>query len=148
MTAFYEIVPAGSDEKIADVDPLKYQKRTESGRGEVCTVKLRWKKPDGDTSALKEIPIAEAQITSKTPSEDFRFASAVAEFALLVGDSKFKGAASFNAILDRARKSKGADAEGYRAEFIRLVETAELLAPAKKPSASGQNGDVKVDADI
>ena len=83
MTAFYEIVPAGSDEKIADVDPLKYQKRTESGRGEVCTVKLRWKKPDGDTSMLKEIPISEAQITSKTPSEDFRFASAVAEFELL-----------------------------------------------------------------
>ena len=36
MTALYEIVPAGSDEKVADVDTLKYQKRTESGRGEVC----------------------------------------------------------------------------------------------------------------
>ena len=129
MTAFYEIVPAGSDEKIADVDPLKYQKRTESGRGEVCTVKLRWKKPDGDTSMLKEIPISEAQITSKTPSEDFRFASAVAEFALLASDSKFKGGASFDKILDRARHAKGEDLEGYRAEFIRLVETAQLLAP-------------------
>lgn len=127
MTAFYEIVPAGSDEKIADVDPLKYQKRTESGRGEVCTVKLRWKKPDGDTSMLKEIPISEAQITSKTPSVDFRFASAVAEFALLLKDSKFKGAASFDSVLERARSAKGEDAEGYRAEFIRLVETAELL---------------------
>ena len=127
MTAFYEIVPAGSDEKIADVDPLKYQKRTESGRGEVCTVKLRWKKPDGDTSMLKEIPISEAQITPKTPSEDFRFASAVAEFALLLKDSKFKGAASFDSVLERARSAKGEDTEGYRAEFIRLVETAELL---------------------
>lgn len=129
MTAFYEIVPAGSDEKIADVDPLKYQKRTESGRGEVCTVKLRWKKPDGDTSMLKEIPISEAQITSKTPSEDFRFASAVAEFALIMSDSKFKGDASFDKILDRARHAKGEDLEGYRAEFIRIVETAQLLAP-------------------
>ena len=129
MTAFYEIVPAGSDEKIADVDPLKYQKRTESGRGEVCTVKLRWKKPDGDTSMLKEIPIAEAQITSKTPSEDYRFASAVAELALLLSDSKFKGDASFDRILDRARHAKGEDLEGYRAEFIRLVETAQLIAP-------------------
>ncbi len=129
MTAFYEIVPAGSDEKVADVDPLKYQKRTESGRGEVCTVKLRWKKPDGDTSMLKEIPIAEAQITSKTPSEDYRFASAVAELALLLSDSKFKGDASFDRILDRARHAKGEDLEGYRAEFIRLVETAQLMAP-------------------
>ena len=130
MTAFYEIVPAGSDEKVADVDPLKYQKRTESGRGEVCTVKLRWKKPDGDTSMLKEIPVAEAQITSKTPSEDFRFASAVAEFALLLSDSKFKGDASFDKILDRALHAKGEDLEGYRAEFIRLVETAQLLTPS------------------
>ena len=128
MTAFYEIVPAGSEEKVADVDPLKYQKRTESGRGEVCTVKLRWKKPDGDTSMLKEIPIAERAITLETPSEDFRFASAVAEFALLVEDSKFKGAASFGEVLKLARAAKGEDAEGYRAEFIRLVETAELLA--------------------
>ena len=130
MTAFYEIVPAGSDEKVADVDPLKYQKRTEAGRGEVCTVKLRWKKPDGDTSMLKEIPIAEAQITLNTPSEDFRFASAVAEFALIMSDSKFKGDASFDKILDRARHAKGEDLEGYRAEFIRLVETAQLLAPS------------------
>ena len=127
MTALYEIVPAGSDEKVADVDPLKYQKRTESGRGEVCTVKLRWKKPDGDTSVLREIPVAEKTVASETPSADFRFAAAVAEFALLASDSKFKGAASFASVLERARSAKGEDAEGYRAEFIRLVETAELL---------------------
>ena len=148
MTAFYEIVPAGSDEKIADVDPLKYQKRTESGRGEVCTVKLRWKKPDGDTSMLKEIPISEAQITSKTPSEDFRFASAVAEFALLASDSKFKGDASFDRILDRARHAKGEDLEGYRAEFIRLVETAQLIAPPTPPPPPAPGGNRPVEGDL
>ena len=148
MTAFYEIVPAGSDEKIADVDPLKYQKRTESGRGEVCTVKLRWKKPDGDTSMLKEIPISEAQITSKTPSEDFRFASAVAEFALLASDSKFKGGASFDKILDRARHAKGEDLEGYRAEFIRLVETAQLLAPPAPQMPPAPAGNRPVEGDL
>ncbi len=148
MTAFYEIVPAGSDEKIADVDPLKYQKRTESGRGEVCTVKLRWKKPDGDTSMLKEIPISEAQITSKTPSEDFRFASAVAEFALIMSDSKFKGGASFDKILDRARHAKGEDLEGYRAEFIRLVETAQLIAPPTPPPPPAPAGNRPDEGDL
>ena len=148
MTAFYEIVPAGSDEKVADVDPLKYQKRTESGRGEVCTVKLRWKKPDGDTSMLKEIPISEAQITSKTPSEGFRFASAVAEFALLASDSKFKGSASFDKILDRARHAKGEDLEGYRAEFIRLVETAQLLAPPAPQTPPAPAGNRPVEGDL
>ena len=148
MTAFYEIIPAGSEEKVADVDPLKYQKRTESGRGEVCTVKLRWKKPDGDTSMLKEIPVAEAQITPKAPSEDFRFASAVAEFALIMSDSKFKGDASFDRILDRARHAKGEDLEGYRAEFIRLVETAQLLTPPVLPPSPAPGGNRPVEGDL
>lgn len=128
MTAFYEIIPAGSPEQIGSVDPLKYQKRTASGSGEVCTVKLRWKKPDGDKSLLAAIPVDARKITAKVPSEDFRFAAAVAEFALLLSDSKHKGAASFGSVLGAARHAKGQDLEGYRAEFVRLVETAELLS--------------------
>ena len=126
MTAFYEIIPAGSEEKVADVDPLKYQRTEVAKSGEIFTVKLRWKAPDGDTSVLGETPCTEAAITRKEASEDFRFASSVAEFALLLENSKFKGDASYKSVLDRARKAKGADDEGYRAEFIRLVEKAEL----------------------
>ena len=128
MTAFYEIIPAGSDEKVADVDELKYQESRVAESDEVFTAKLRWKAPDGDASALRETPCTEAAITRVEATEDFRFASAVAEFALILGDSEFKGGASFKAVLERARAAKGADAEGYRAEFIRLVETAELLS--------------------
>ena len=90
-------------------------------------MKTRWKAPDGDASKLKEVAWRAADIARAEPSEDFRFASAVAEFALLLEDSKFKGGASFEGVLKRARGAKGADEEGYRAEFIRLVETAELL---------------------
>ena len=46
--------------------------------------------------------------------------------------SKFKGDASFEDVLKRARGAKGADEEGYRAEFIRLVEMAELLKGSTK----------------
>jgi Ca-activated chloride channel family protein len=126
MTALYEIVPAGADEKVADVDPLKYQKADGVASEEAFTVKLRWKKPDSDTSVLRETPCTEAAITRKEPSESFRFASAVAEFALLLENSKFKGDASFDDVLKRARGAKGKDEEGYRAEFIRLVEAAQL----------------------
>ena len=128
MTAFYEIVPAGSgEEAVASVDPLKYQKTEGVESGDLFTVKLRWKAPDGDASELLETPFAAAAAT-ETPSEDFRFASAVAEFALLLENSKFKGTASFSNVLSRARAAKGADPEGWRAEFIRLVEAAELYA--------------------
>ena len=128
MTAFYEIVPAGSgEEAVASVDPLKYQRTEGVESGDLFTVKLRWKAPDGDASELSETPFAAAAAT-ETPSEDFRFASAVAEFALLLENSKFKGDASFADVLARARAAKGADPEGWRAEFIRLVEAAELYA--------------------
>lgn len=128
MTAFYEIVPAGSgEEAVASVDPLKYQKTEGVESGDLFTVKLRWKAPDGDASELAETPFAAAAATD-SPSEDFRFASAVAEFALLLENSKFKGSASFSNVLERARAAKGADAEGWRAEFIRLVEAAEIYS--------------------
>ena len=128
MTAFYEIVPAGSgEEAVASVDPLKYQRTEGVESGDLFTVKLRWKAPDGDASELAETPFAAAAATD-SPTEDFRFASAVAEFALLLEGSKFKGDASFSNVLSRARAAKGADPEGWRAEFIRLVEAAELYA--------------------
>ena len=128
MTAFYEIVPAGSgEEAVASVDPLKYQKTEGVESGDLFTVKLRWKAPDGDASELAETPFAAAAAT-ETPSEDFRFAAAVAEYALLLENSKFKGTASFSNVLERARAAKGADDEGWRAEFIRLVEAAELYS--------------------
>ena len=128
MTAFYEIVPAGSgEEAVASVDPLKYQRTEGVESGDLFTVKLRWKAPDGDASELAETPFAAAAATD-SPTEDFRFASAVAEYALLLEDSKFKGTASFSNVLSRARAAKGADPEGWRAEFIRLVEAAELYA--------------------
>ena len=128
MTAFYEIVPAGSgEEAVASVDPLKYQRTEGVESGDLFTVKLRWKAPDGDASELAETPFAAAAATD-SPSEDFRFASAVAEYALLLEGSKFKGTASFSNVLSRARAAKGSDPEGWRAEFIRLVEAAELYA--------------------
>ncbi len=156
MTAFYEIVPAGSKEAAGvTVDPLKYQKSAPVESAELFTVKTRWKAPDGDKSVLKELACREEEIFRAKPDEDFRFASAVVEFALVLEGSKFKGDASFENVLKRARGAKGADAEGYRAEFIRLVEMAELLKAdlpkddAPKDSWPGaMPGDVPVKVDL
>lgn len=145
MTAFYELLPVGLKDKSAkdlSVDPLKYQKATAVESEELFTVKMRCKAPDGDKSKLKEIAKSAAAITRTEPSEDFRFASAVAEFALILENSEFKGDASFEDVLRQARGAKGADEEGYRAEFIRLVERAELLKGVDNrrelPSARGR----------
>ena len=56
------------------------------------------------------------------------FCAAVVEFGLLLRQSEFKGEANYKKIIRLAKSGKGDDEEGYRAEFIRLCEMAEMLA--------------------
>ncbi len=132
VTALYEIIPAGSQEEVPGVDPLKYQETkvspTASKSSELMTVKLRYKLPAENESKLISKIIMDRNGEMAEASEDFRFAAAVAEFGLLIRDSEFKGNASYGQALALARGAKGQDKEGYRAEFIKLAETARLLA--------------------
>jgi Ca-activated chloride channel family protein len=133
VTALYEIIPVGvEDTFLTKVDDLKYQKKkasaTNSNNDEILTVKFRYKAPDGDVSKLIEHPVMDKQIPIARTSDNFRFATAVAEFGMLLRNSSFKSKASFVNVIDIARRAKGNDEEGYRAEFIRLAENASLLA--------------------
>lgn len=131
VTALYEIIPAGSKENVPGVDPLKYQETkvspVASKSSEMMTVKLRYKLPSENESKLISKVIMDRNGEMAEASEDFRFAAAVAEFGLLIRDSEFKGKASYGKALALARGAKGQDKEGYRAEFIKLAETARLL---------------------
>jgi Ca-activated chloride channel family protein len=73
---------------------------------------------------VRKIPATVVSIG--TASENIRFAAAVAEWGMLLRKSEYKGKANYAQVLDMARKAKGSDDMGYRAEFIRLVEMAEL----------------------
>ena len=129
VTAFYEIIPAGSEPASGDTDELRYQKVSPSDAasesGEMFTVKLRYKSPRGKKSKL----ISQRAVFDQEmePSENLLFASSVVEFGLLLRDSKHKEAASYQAVLSRAQDAMGEDNHGYRDEFIKLVKTAELL---------------------
>ncbi len=132
VTAFYELVSPGADDAPPATDELLYQQTTAVDSPDLLTLKLRWKEPDATESTRVDRPIRPEDVFKAEPSEDFRFASAVAECALLLRDSAFKGDASFDALIRRAKGAKGKDDEGYRAEFIRLAERAQLLSPNKK----------------
>lgn len=88
-------------------------------------IKLRYKEPDGETSKLIEFPITEDQV--EKPSKDFYFASSVAEFGMLLRESEYKGNSSYEQVIELARQNKGEDIEGYRMEFIKIVELAKAL---------------------
>lgn len=131
VTAIYEIVPAGSGETLtASVDSLKYQKTVlmpRSTGNEVMTIKFRYKEPKESVSKLITEVVQDRKSEFAAATGDARFSCAVAGFGMLLRDSKYKGNAAYKNILAMARGAKGKDEDGYRAEFIRLVEMSELL---------------------
>jgi len=130
VTALYEIVTADSEEEFGKTDPLKYQKTVIEPSDELLTVKLRYKEPAADESRLISKKLSGADIKTSF-SENLNFASAVAEFGMILRGSQYKGSASYQDAIDRAKASKGKDEFGYRAEFIRLTEIAQLLDTKK-----------------
>ncbi|MCH8955629.1 VWA domain-containing protein [candidate division KSB1 bacterium] len=131
VTALYEIIPVGvKSDFIKSVDELKYQKgevTNQASSDELMTVKLRYKKPKEDKSRLLSIVIKDKTVKLAESSDNFKFASAVAEFGMLLRDSEFKGQASYENVLSLANSAKGSDSEGYRSEFVQLVKKASFL---------------------
>ena len=129
VTALYEIVPAGvkSDYLNQQPDDLKYTKtETASGNSnELATVKFRYKKPDGDKSIEMVQVIQNKSVSLDKASADLKFSAAVAWFGLKLRDSKLIADKSSEDIANLARQGMSNDREGYKAEFVRLVETSE-----------------------
>lgn len=125
VTALYEIVPIGVKINLPGADPLKYQTPTKpaGGADEWLTVKMRYKRPDADTS--KELELAmPGRLGTGDPGVDYHFAAAVAEFGLCLRDSPYKGNSNLADVLARAEKCLGYDPGGHRREFLELVRKA------------------------
>ncbi len=148
VTAIYELVPAGSNEELSSVDKLRYQQDARnappSRSGELAWVKLRHKKAQSDTSELLEWPVSATQTDFRAAPADTRFATAVAEYGMLLRQSKFAGSASFDHVLSTAGNALGPDLAGYRAEFLDLVRRAQR--PVERTIALNQNVLVKLTA--
>jgi len=132
VTALYELVPAGGVVPgTPKVDGLRYPPNAEpkpAGRsGESFVVKMRHKKPDGDVSTLRELPVTDPGKGYAEASEDFRFAAAVASFALILRNSAFNGEASLALVEELTTAAMKHDPSGYRAEFLDLVRKAKAI---------------------
>ena len=130
VTALYEIIPAGVKSDYLNVQPddLKYTKtETNSANysSELATIKFRYKKPDGDKSIEMVQVIDNKSVALDKASDDLKFSSAVAWFGLKLRDSKLIADKSSEEIVKLAKQGISNDSEGYKAEFIRLVETSK-----------------------
>lgn len=133
ITALYEVVPPGVDIAAPGVDPLKYQRPSRPGAasdsGDLLTLKLRYKQPDGERSEVMEVPLADEGEPFEAASADFRFAAAVAAFGMTLRDSPHKGGADLGQVIAWAKASLGEETGSLRAEFITLVKKARSLTP-------------------
>jgi Ca-activated chloride channel homolog len=131
VTALYEIIPSENNCYPPMVDELKYQKPKPeygySSSDELLTVKIRYKEPDGKVSKKIEIPVVDKRRPFVSASDNLRFAAAVAEFAMMLRDSQYKGNLTYTQIISTAQNALGYDENGYRHEFVRLVESCQSL---------------------
>lgn len=127
VTALYEIIPVGIKSKyLKDIDNLKYTKQTNQNyTDEMLTVKFRYKEPDGDVSKLIVKTVKDDSSSIENAPEDLKFSAAVALFGMQLRNSEFINTKKKEDVIALAEAGKGTDADGYRAEFIRLVKSSK-----------------------
>jgi Ca-activated chloride channel family protein len=116
VTALYEVVPAASS--------------NESNPGDLLTVRVRYKEAAGDAGKLIEQAVRDGGRKFEDAPADFRFAAAVAAFGMILRGSPYKAGATLGTVEDWAASARGADREGYRAEFLDLVRRAKADVPS------------------
>ena len=127
VTALYEIIPAEDKNFVSSVDPLVFQQTKSVPSNDWLQIKVRYKQPQSNDSSLMTTRVPDVSATSTLSSENFRFAAAVAEYGMLLRNSEFKGQSSYLQALTLARGARGVDEQGYRAEFIKLLEVSQIL---------------------
>ncbi len=128
VTALYEVIPmeAPADVKAAAVPeapPLRYSTMAATGSDELLTFHLRFQKPEGGGAVEEEYPVA-----NPANGANLGWAATVAEFVLLLRDSKYKGTASYEEVIRLAKSTLGPDTDNEHLEFIGMASRAKDLA--------------------
>jgi Ca-activated chloride channel homolog len=152
VVALYELVPPGAETSLG-IDPLKYQKQAEAPKpelvpsDELLTVKLRWKEPAASASTEMQLPVRDGGATLAEARADVKFSAAVAAFGMLLRNSANAGSATWAQVIALGEAGRGADPDGWRAEFVRLAKMAlQLQGPTPQERALqsiGYLGEVK-----
>ncbi len=148
VTALYEITPVGSGAELND--PLRYESDVATppatATDEIGFLRIRYKAPDGDNSQLIEQPIGRDLAVAELAqaSQDARFAAAVAAFGQKLKGSNY-GDMRWEAIRDLAQGARGSDENGYRAEFMQLIDMARVLVVPTVTSEVPDGGCVAAD---
>ncbi len=134
VTALYEIITHETSTGtgfIGTIDDLKYQQKNPTSSmfsDELMTLKLRYKQPQGNRSSLISTTVKAEFTEFAQSSNNLRWSASVASFGMLLRQSEFMGNATYSKVEQWAKGAQGVDQEGYRGEFIKLVQTVDLMA--------------------
>ena len=121
VTVLYEIVPADSKMELGESE-LKYASDSEGVMGdELLTVNIRYKEPEGSESKLLTYPVNKSLYSDKM-SADMNFVSCVAEFGMLLRNSRYIGDVTYKDVSAQLSRYDYSD-DDYKDEFIYLVNT-------------------------
>jgi len=137
VTALFEIVPRGGSVPGPSIDPSVFQPAPPratpapaSNSNDLLVLRVRYKLPDASESTRMDVPLPDRRRSFADASPDFRFATSVAAFGMVLKNSQYRGDVTLPWVLDAATGSRGQDRSGYRAEFISLVQRAMSLGTA------------------
>ena len=124
LTVLYEVVVTESKRPTA---ATKSANGSAQSPGHLLSVKLRLTTRNHDPIPSVERVVMDSGSAFADSPEDLKFVAAVAEFGMILRASEYKGNGTFENVLQWASEGKGADREGYRADFIELVRKTEAL---------------------
>lgn len=153
VTALYEVVPVGaSTGAIAEVDDLLFQKKSDSkpestdkpqdseadeGKADAAdadklanammAVKLRYKQPEGDVSKKLVFPLSSQNNRFQDADRDFRWAASMAQFGMLLRQSRFAGNSTWSGLIEQAREAAGSNPDPQREEALQMIDRASRL---------------------
>ena len=134
VTALYEVVPvgavigyepdttAGEDYKLEDELPDLFT------TNDLLLARLRYKEPTDSVSKLIQHLVRDERKELEKAGESTRFAAAVAGWGMLLRGSDYRGRISYDDVVTWGKGASGSDGDGYRREFIGLVEKSKIYA--------------------
>ena len=125
LTTLYEVVPL---KRVGTAPHTQMPTAAKEASEPLLTAKLQLKTRGNDAAVgLIQRALSDSGFDFAAAPSDLKFAAAVAGFGMILRDSEYKGSATIQRVLEWAEEGKGADINGYRADFIELVRRAQTL---------------------
>ena len=120
VTALYEVVPVDSAYDFGEVTTSYSGPASGSLNGELLKLQIRAKNQSDGESQLSTYVLKDTEEMDQL-DDNMKLAAAVAELAMILRDSPYRGSADYGEVLDLLRKCATVTGDVYKEELVYLV---------------------------